>query len=82
MVFSGILSATEFFLLIPLFMDQLKNLFSNSTSYERAKNIKRKKNVSLLTEKSSVNEIESEKLLSDEEEQEDSCGKNCCAILS
>ena len=39
MVVSGLLAGLFCFLLVSLLGDQLKNLCSNSTSYERAKNL-------------------------------------------
>ena len=39
MIVSSLLAGIFCFLLVSLLGDQLKNLFSNSTSYERAKNL-------------------------------------------
>jgi hypothetical protein len=59
-IFSSILAAVVCILTFNLLGDQLKNLFSNSTSYERARNIKKESLLSTVHDRTSINEVESE----------------------
>ena len=64
--------------LFSLLGDQLQNLCSNSTSYERAKNLKKS---TILTLRQSLNETDS-LLEGKDEEEKQTCFGNCCAMLS
>jgi len=84
MVVSSFLAAVLCLLMFSLLGDQIKNLVSNSTSYERAKNIRRNKQSTLLHSVDGDEGINPESkgsssVLEDEEEES---GGQCCAMLS
>ena len=81
MIASSLLAGVFCFLLVSLLGDQLKNLCSNSTSYERAKNLSR----STLLE-STHDHLDSginnpSEVLEEEDEEEPGCLSNCCTML-
>ena len=81
-IFASILAAIVCILTFNLLGDQLKNLFSNSTSYERARNIKKESLLSTVHDRTSINEVESEVDVEEAEEDGGSCFGNCCEMLS
>ena len=58
-IFSSILAVIICILTFNLLGDQLKNLFSNTTSYERARNFKKESLLSTVNDRSSINQVES-----------------------
>lgn len=83
MIVCGLLSALFCLLLFSLLGDQLKNLCSNTTSYERAKNLS--KSTLLEADEQLQNSINNEPTTSvtieEEEDEEAGCLGNCCAML-
>ena len=58
-IFSSILAVIVCILTFNLLGDQLKNLFSNTTSYERARNFKKESLLSTVNDRSPINQVES-----------------------
>lgn len=87
MIVSSFLALLSFILIFSLLIDQLINIFTNTTSYERAKNVNKKSSTLLSahseegTMMDSINEEENI-AVTESEEDEPNCFGNCCSMLS
>ena len=84
LIVCGGLSLVMSLMLCSLLGDQLKNLVSNSSSYERNKNIRHKKDSLLTTNERSLANSEEIKDVEEDDEDDDepNCFANCCTMLS